>query len=136
MLFNIRHRTNYRYSSRVKLSPHLLRFQPRDDGAQRVLRHNLNISPQPLGHNEHLDLEGNRVTQIWFGETSDHLSIDVNMQIETLRSNAYNFILAPEATVLPINHEHDLLCARSYLERINPDDAVTAFAAELKASLI
>jgi transglutaminase-like putative cysteine protease len=119
----------------VLLSPHRLRFHPRDDGAQRVIEHQLNISPTPLGRNDHLDLEGNRVTQIWFEEATDHLDIEVNMQIETLRSNAFDFILAPEAAVLPIDHEHDLICARAYLERIEPDDAVTAFAAELSLAV-
>jgi transglutaminase-like putative cysteine protease len=119
----------------VVLSPHRLRFHPRDDGAQRVIEHQLNISPTPLGRNDHLDLEGNRVTQIWFEEATDHLDIEVNMQIETFRSNAFDFILAPEAAVLPIDHEHDLICARAYLERIEPDDAVTAFAAELSLAV-
>jgi transglutaminase-like putative cysteine protease len=131
MRFTIRHRTHYRYSSPVRLNPHRLRFHPRDDGAQRVIEHQLNISPAPLGRNDHLDLEGNRVSQIWFEEATDHLDIEVDMQIETLRRNAFDFILAPEVAVLPIDHEHDLICARAYLERIDPDDAVTAFAAEL-----
>jgi transglutaminase-like putative cysteine protease len=135
MRFTIRHQTHYRYSSPVMLSPHRLRFHPRDDGAQRVIEHRLNISPTPLGRNDHLDLEGNRVTQIWFEEATDHLDIEVNMQIETFRSNAFDFILAPEAAVLPIDHEHDLICARAYLERIEPDDAVTAFAAELSLAV-
>jgi transglutaminase-like putative cysteine protease len=135
MHFTIMHRTHYRYSSPVILSPHRLRFYPRDDGAQRVIEHQLEISPPPLGRNEHLDLEGNRVTQIWFEEAVDHLEIEVSMQIETLRSNAFDFILAPEAAVLPIDHEHDLICARAYLERIEPDDAVTAFAAELSLAV-
>jgi transglutaminase-like putative cysteine protease len=135
MRFTIRHQTHYRYSSPVVLSPHRLRFHPRDDGAQQVIEHQLNISPTPLGRNDHLDLEGNRVTQIWFEEVTDHLNIEVNMQIETFRSNAFDFILAPEAAVLPIDHEHDLICARAYLERIEPDDAVTAFAAELSLAV-
>jgi transglutaminase-like putative cysteine protease len=135
MLFTIRHRTHYRYSHPVQFSPQRLRFHPRDDGAQRVIEHRLIITPTPLGRNEHLDLEGNRVTQIWFEEAADHLDIEVYMQIETLRSNAFDFILAPEAAVLPIDHEHDLICARAYLERIEPDDAVTAFAAELSLAV-
>jgi len=135
MHFTIMHRTHYRYSSPVILSPHRLRFYPRDDGAQRVIEHQLEISPPPLGRNEHLDLEGNRLTQIWFVEAVDQLEIEVSMQIETLRSNAFDFILAPEAAVLPIDHEHDLICARAYLERIEPDDAVTAFAAELSLAV-
>lgn len=135
MLFTIRHHTHYHYSHPVRFSPQRLRFHPRDDGAQRVIEHQLNITPMPLGRNEHLDLEGNRVTQIWFEEAADHFDIEVNMQIETLRRNAFDFILAPEAAVLPIDHEHDLICARAYLERIEPDDSVTAFAAELSLAV-
>jgi transglutaminase-like putative cysteine protease len=135
MLFTIRHQTHYRYSHPVRLSPQRLRFHPRDDGAQRIIDHRLDISPTPRGRNEHLDLEGNRVTQIWFEEAADHLDIEVIMQIETSRRNAFDFILAPEAAVLPIDHEHDLICARAYLERIEPDDAVTAFAAELSLAV-
>ena len=135
MHFTIRHHTHYRYSHPVRLSPQRLRFNPRDDGAQRVIDHQLNITPMPLGRNEHLDLAGNRVTQVWFEEETDYCDIKVTMQVETLRRNAFDFILAPEAAVLPIAHEHDALCARAYLERIECDDAVTAFAAELSLSV-
>jgi transglutaminase-like putative cysteine protease len=135
MHFTIQHHTHYRYSQPVRLSPQQLRFHPRDDGAQRVINHQLGITPTPLGCNEHLDLEGNRVTEVWFGEESDYFDIEVSMQVETLRRNAFDFILAPEAAVLPIDHEHDLICARAYLERIEPDDAVTAYAAELSLAV-
>lgn len=131
MHFTIRHHTHYRYSCPVQLSPQRLRLHPRDDGAQRIIDHQLNITPSPLGRNDYLDLEGNRVTQVWFEEQTDQLDIMVTMQVETLRRNAFDFILTPEAAVLPIDHAHDIICARAYLERIEPDDAVTAFAAEL-----
>ena len=130
MLFTIRHQTHYHYTSPVLLNPHQLRFHPRDDGAQRVVDYQLSVFPTPLGHNDHLDLEGNRVTQVWFdSNTTDHLDIDLKLQVETLRHNAFDFLLVPEATVLPIDQKHSF--ARAYLERIDIDDAVTAFAAEL-----
>jgi len=119
----------------VRLGPQSVRFHPRDDGAQRVIGHQQSITPTPLGRSDHLDLEGNRVTQVWFEEETDHFDIEVIMQVETLRCNAFDFIMTPEATVLPINHEHDVICARAYLERIEPDDAVTAFAAELSLAV-
>lgn len=131
MQFMIRHSTHYRYLRPVRFGPHRLRFHPRDDGSQRVIEHQLSISPTPLGSSEHLDLEGNRVIQVWFGEETEQLDIEVHMKVETLRHNAFDFILLPEASMLPISHEHDLICARAYLERIEPDDVVTAFAAEL-----
>ena len=135
MHFNIRHHTLYRYSHPVRLSPQRLRFHPRDDGAQWVSDHQISITPTPVGRNDHLDLEGNRVTQIWFEEETDRFEIDVTMQVKTLRHNAFNFLLVPEAAVLPIRHEQDIICARAYLERIDPDDAVTAFAAELSVTV-
>ena len=131
MLFDIHHRTRYRYSSPVRLGPQLLRFRPRDDGAQRVLEYSINVNPAPAGQNDHLDLEGNRVLQVWFDRESDVLLVDVSMRVETLRDNAFDFILAPEAQTLPVIPIQDDAFARAYLERISVDDAVTAFAADL-----
>lgn len=135
MRFTIRHNTHYRYSQPVQLGPQKLRLHPRDDGAQQVIDHQLTITPTPRGRNDHLDLEGNRVTQVWFGEETDCFDIEVSMQVETLRLNAFDYILAPEAAVLPINHQYDHICALAYLERAEPDDAVTAFAAELSMAV-
>jgi transglutaminase-like putative cysteine protease len=135
MRLTVRHRTRYRYSRPVRLSPQRLRFHPRDDGAQRVLEHRLEITPLPRGRNDHIDLEGNRVSQIWFESDTDHLHIDVTMQVETLRSDPFDFVLDPEGVSLPIDHADDVVCARGYLERIQADDAVTAFAAELSLAV-
>lgn len=135
MRFKIRHHTQYRYSQPVRLSPHQLRFSPRDDGAQRVVDHQLEISPSPQGQNDHIDLEGNRVTQVWFASDTSHLDITLKMEVETLRRNPFDFVLHTEAVSLPIDHSNDLVCARAYLERIEADDAVTAFAAELSLAV-
>lgn len=130
MLFTIQHRTTYAYSGLVRLGPQRLRFHPRCDGAQRVISHGLTVHPQPQGWNEHLDLEGNRITQTWFAGETNRFEINVQMQVETLRRNAFDFVLAPEALVLPIPHAHDAISVQAYLHRSQPDDAVTVFAAE------
>ncbi|WP_210395345.1 transglutaminase family protein [Motiliproteus sediminis] len=135
MLFNIQHHTRYDYSQPVRLSPQQLRFHPRGDGSQRVIAHHLCISPTPSGQNEYLDLEGNRVTQVWFEGETQHLEVRLEMQVETLRKNAFDFMLAPQSMSLPINHEQDSICARAYLDRSQADDAVTAFAAELSVAV-
>lgn len=135
MLFTIRHRTQYSYSQPVRLSPQCLRFHPRDDGAQRVIEHRLEISPLPQGRNDHIDLEGNRVTQVWFESDTERLEVNLTMQVETLRCNPFDFVLDREAVSLPIDHAHDVICARAYLERTEADDAVTAFAAELSLAV-
>lgn len=135
MRFTIKHRTRYSYSQPVRLSPHRLRFHPRDDGSQRVIEHRLDISPTPQGRNDHIDLEGNRVAQVWFDRDTEHLEINLHMQVETYRVNPFDFVLDSEAVSLPIDHADDVVCARGYLERIEADDAVTAFAAELSLAV-
>lgn len=131
MLFTICHHTRYTYSEPVSLGPQIVRSRPRHDGAQRVVEHRLDIGPEPLGVNEHIDLEGNQATQVWFEGETDHLDITLAVRVETLRKNPFDFILEPEATHLPIAHAPEEACARAYLERISADDSVTAFAAEL-----
>ena len=128
MQFLIQHHTHYRYSCPVRLGLQELRFYPRDDGMQRTLEHRITVNPAPSGRNEHLDLEGNRVTQLWFeGETED-LDIHVEMRVETLRDNAYDFILNFGAMELPVEYDQDTGLANVYLERSDPDPSVTEFA--------
>jgi transglutaminase-like putative cysteine protease len=119
----------------VRLGPHQLRFHPRDDGAQRVVAHRLDIAPVPTGRNPHLDLEGNRAEQVWFGDATGHLEILLDMTVETLRRDPFDFLLLPEVVSLPIDHAHDSSRVQAYLSRIQADDAVTAFAAELSLSV-
>jgi transglutaminase-like putative cysteine protease len=135
MQFTIRHRTRYWYSRPVRLGPQQLRFHPRGDGAQRVIGHRLAVTPAPVGRNDHLDFEGNRLTQVWFEGETDHLDIEASMQVETLRNNAYDFILTPAAMALPIRYDPDALLANACLERTDPDDSVSAFAADLGFSV-
>ena len=131
MLFTIRHHTRYRYSKPVHLGPQKLRFRPRDDGSQEIVEYRLELTPNPAGLDDHLDLEGNRVTQVWFEAETDCFDIELDLKVRTLRQNPFHFLLAPDATRLPFEHAHETICARAYLERIQIDDAVTAFAAEL-----
>jgi transglutaminase-like putative cysteine protease len=131
MRFNIRHDTHYSYSRPVRLGPQRLRLHPRDDGSQRVMDHQLRVTPAPQGRNDHLDLEGNRVTQVWFEGETDRFDIELITEVETLRSNAFDYILSPEAQIMPVEYGHGLAFARAYLERIDPDDVVTTFAADL-----
>ena len=132
MLFEIRHQTRYRYSAPVRLGPQWLRFHPRNDGTQQLLELRIDTEPGPIGRNAHLDLEGNRVLQLWFDGTTDQFEIDVAMQVQTLERNVYEFILQPEATKLPISHSSlDDALFRAYLQRNDKDTSVTTYATEL-----
>ncbi len=135
MIFSIRHQTRYRYSNPVLLGPQQLRFRPRDSNAQRVINYQITLNPTPLGMSDQLDLEGNWVTQIWFGQPASHLDIDVMMEVEALAINPFNFILSEHATRVPVNHDNDSISVHAYLQRAETDAAVTDFAQQLSRSV-
>ena len=60
MRFEIVHETEYRYSEPVFLEPHLLRIRPRSDWSQRLIRFDLQISPQPESYWGHVNPIGPR----------------------------------------------------------------------------
>lgn len=133
--FAIRHHTVYRYTVPVQLGPQRLRFRPRDDGAQRVLDYRMRITPSPAGANEHLEPDGNRVTQAWFAQPTERLEVEVEMRVETLRRNPFDFVLAPEALRLPIGTDAESASIRACLERPRSDEGVTALARELRSAV-
>jgi len=63
MRFTVRHETIYRYSAPVSLSPHLLRLNPRAEGAT-ILERSLTVDPKPIAFREETDRFGNRVTHL------------------------------------------------------------------------
>ena len=90
MRYVITHSTEYTFSRPVYLEPHLLRFQPRSEGAQFVSSHHIEISPSPAGTSAHLDAEGNSVNRVWFDQSTDHLTLKARSHVETTRTNPFD----------------------------------------------
>lgn len=102
MRISVSHTTVYRYDRPVLLEPHLVRLRPRDDAAQRLIRHQLEITPRPAGSAWLLDQDGNVVLQAWFDGPTDKLAVFSSFDVETLRGNPYDFLLPlPPALDLP-----------------------------------
>ena len=128
MRFSICHHTSYTYSQAVQLTPKLLRFYPRSDGAQRILSYQMSLTPEPQGRSDYLDLEGNTITRVWFAGSTDRFSVDVSMEVETLRKNPYDFLLADAALSLPVDYSGPHAAISCYLPQITADESVTALA--------
>ena len=54
MRISVVHSTLYRYDRPVFQEPHTFRLRPREDGAQHLLRFDLQISPEPAGRTDFL----------------------------------------------------------------------------------
>lgn len=137
MLFRIRHSLHYRFARPVFLEPHTLRLTPRQDPAQRLLRHSLSVRPVDAGRSDGLDAEGNVATLLWFDALRDQLDLEVEMEVETLRTNPFDWILSePAAQRLPFPYDAASASALSpYLQQCAPDPTVAAWALEQAAAV-
>jgi transglutaminase-like putative cysteine protease len=61
---------------------------------QRLSRYSLEISPAPAGRSECLDQDGNVTLEAWFDRPVEQLKLDSSFEVETLRANPFDFILA------------------------------------------
>src|SRR3954471_23976325 len=104
MLYTIEHTTEYRFTRPVFFEPHQLRFCPRSDGSQRLVRFDLQIDPTPAGCTQSLDVDGNLVTAAWFNDIHERLAIRATSEVETIRDNPYDYLVTPANGRLPVGY--------------------------------
>lgn len=121
MRIAVTHSTSYRYDSPVYHQPHTFRLRPREDGAQHLVRFDLEISPPPAGRTECLDQDGNVVVEAWFDRPQKELDVRSSFEVQTLRHNPFDFHLASvELAALPLVYEGPLRTSMSpYLVSVN-----------------
>jgi transglutaminase-like putative cysteine protease len=105
MLYTIEHSTEYHFTRPVFFEPHQLRFCPRADGSQRVVKFDLQIDPMPAGCTQSLDVDGNLVTIAWFNDIHERLVIRSSCEVETARDNPYDFLVTPAIGRLPVGYQ-------------------------------
>ncbi|MEB3829284.1 transglutaminase family protein [Phormidium sp. CCY1219] len=136
MRYQIVHETIYSYSRPVKLEPHTIRLRSRTDATQALRFFSLEIYPEPAGISDIIDLEGNNLIRVWFKQETSRLQILVRSEVETLRSNPFNYLLESWATKLPIDYPASLLVKlQHYFQPLGTptpiDPVVTSLAQEI-----
>ncbi|MCF2972682.1 transglutaminase family protein [Synechococcus sp. Nb3U1] len=131
MQIQIRHLIEYRYSSPAQLEPHTLRLRPRCDGIQNLLAFDLQVDPLPIGQSPLVDLEGNTTVQVWFGDPTEHLRIQTQATVLTLRQNPFDYLLFDWATHLPIDYPSTLAAQLQPYLGSQPEAAVQTLAWEV-----
>lgn len=105
MNYEIAHSTSYAYNRAVQLAPHTIRLRPRSDLVQTLNKFELIVEPLPEKISESIDLDGNNLTTLWFGDrATTRLKIDTKSQVTTHRNNPFDFLLEPWANNLPIDY--------------------------------
>ena len=82
MIFEVSHRTAYRYRSPVAQSHHLIHVEPKDGERQTVMRHNLLIEPAPASRLDFKDYFGNQCSILAIEEDHSELVIHVRSTLE------------------------------------------------------
>ncbi len=82
MLYDVRHRTTYRYSQPVSISHHVLHLVPRGSARQLVHGSELVVSPSPSMRSDASDYFGNPVTYLTLQEQHEELAIESRARIE------------------------------------------------------
>ncbi len=132
MRYRITHATHYTYSHPVGLFPHTLRLRPRCDGTQSLQSFRLRVDPSPVGLSDNIDLDGNATTCLWFDRETSRLEIETFSEVETRRSNPFQFVLEPWANTLPIDYPAALYQQlRPYLSSPNPFGSPDPIATQL-----
>lgn len=109
VIYTISHTLSYTYDRPVQLAPHILRLHPRSDLCQTLVHYTLQINPQPQNMSRNIDLDGNALMQLWFAPTPlSGLQIQMQAQVETHRTNPFDFLLEPWAAQLPIDYPFSL----------------------------
>jgi transglutaminase-like putative cysteine protease len=129
MNFTVKHTSRYSYSKPVSLQPHIIRLRPRCDGTVWLVRFETEIEPSPMTLSACLDIEGNSVLHAWFRDATTQLLIQTSFEVETSRSNPFDYLLASAAETLPIQYDEELSRSLAgYLLRLDHADTVAKFA--------
>jgi hypothetical protein len=106
MILQVRHRTNYLYTSAVFPEPHHLYFRPAFRDHISVTSFEMEVTPQPKGMAGRLDQESNFFYQCWFDRQITLLEIKAQMTVETEHFNPFNFFVEEK-----VSSENPLLSA-------------------------
>jgi transglutaminase-like putative cysteine protease len=132
MFISIRHTLRYVYERPVFLEPVTLRLTPRHDATQRVLRHDLRVTPEPQGAAWTIDPDGVDARVLWFAQEHAELTVVSDSLVETLRDNPFDALTTHAGSqTLPASYPAHLAEALAPYTIGSDDEQVRAWAADL-----
>lgn len=133
MKFEITHRTIYDYASAVITSQHLVHLEPRELPNQKVLSHELTISPQPVSQIARVDYFGNPSVAVRIEVEHFDLEISAHSMVEVAPARAINVGHSPpweEVANLVASGQGDLSIDASQFAAPSRHTGATAAIAE------
>ncbi len=128
----LNHRTRYRYSRLVNLSPQIIRLRPAPHARTPVPSYSLKVRPAEHFENWQQDPHGNFLNRCVFPEKVGELSIEVDLIADMTVINPFDFFVEPSADEWPFEYDPWLAKdLRPFLECEIPGPKLTAWLASV-----
>jgi uncharacterized protein (DUF2126 family)/transglutaminase-like putative cysteine protease len=131
----IHHRTEYHYDRLVSLSPHTIRLRPAPHS--RTPQHHYSLKVEPKEHflNWQQDPFGNFMARCVFPEKTRQLVVDVNLVVDLVTINPFDFFVEESAIHYPFRYAPQLARELTpYFEIKESGPLLTTLLEELHAS--
>ena len=104
----ISHKTVYKYSKKVSLSPHIFRLRPAPHSRTPIESYSLKIKPENHFFNWQQDAFGNYLARIVFQEKTEEMSIDVEIIADLKTINPFDFFVEESAEEFPFEYSDEI----------------------------
>jgi transglutaminase-like putative cysteine protease len=107
VIFNVRHRTCYRYAEAVQFGEHRLMSRPRDSHDLRLIDTTLRIDPPASALRWIHDVFGNSIAIATFDRRSDTLTFESSFRAQHYPSVSEAIVVEPYAARFPFSYSAD-----------------------------
>lgn len=104
----INHRTTYKYDRFVSLSPHIFRLRPAVHSRTPIESYSFKITPREHFINWQQDPFGNYQARVVFPEKTRELTIEVEVMVNMIVINPFDFFVEEYAESYPFNYTKQL----------------------------
>ena len=104
----IHHHTRYDYERPITLGPQTLRLRPAPHTRTPIHNWSLHVGPDDHFVNWQQDPFGNHLGRYVFPERTKHLEFTVDLVVDLVAFNPFDFFLEPEAEEYPFTYSKDL----------------------------
>jgi len=103
----ISHKTVYKYSKKVGLSPHIFRLRPAPHSRTPIESYSLKIKPENHFFNWQQDAFGNYLARIVFHDKTEEMSVDVEIIADLKTINPFDFFVEESAEEFPFEYDEE-----------------------------